>query len=105
MAGDPIVTALDAWSDAIERPVQTLATSSAIKITTVNPTAAPTVRVSARSDGSAESSCDRLRVPRNNATSKPPSTTMNTAVQTHSMRTTTHELMRPDFPLARGRTG
>ena len=82
-----MLTALDAWSDATVRPVQTLARRSAINVTTVIPTATPTYLVSVLSAGGVEGSSDRRRVPRMTATSRAASTAINTAVQTDSITT------------------
>ena len=81
-----IVTALEACRDAIWRPVQTLATSNVIRIVTVNPTATPTLRESVVSLGNDGSVSDRLRMPRRSATTRAAKTTMNTAVQVHSIK-------------------
>jgi hypothetical protein len=80
-----MLIAADAWSDATVRPVHTLATSNAINVMTVNPTATATHLVSVLSAGEVDRSCDRRRLPRRTATTRAASTATNTATQTDSM--------------------
>ena len=80
-----ILTALEACSDAIFRPVQILAVSSSISSTTLIVTATPTLRDNAASVVAVEPDRCRLDLPRTTATDSATSTATNTAVHTHNI--------------------